>query len=28
MDLQPLEDFIARHDLETQPAFSLLDVMS
>ena len=28
MDLQPLREFIAQHNLETQPAFSLLDVMS
>lgn len=28
MELQPLKDFIAKHHLETQPAFSLLDIMS
>ncbi|MBV9864919.1 MAG: hypothetical protein JO316_06185 [Abitibacteriaceae bacterium] len=28
MDLQPLREFIAQHNLETQPAFSLLDVVS
>lgn len=28
MDLQPLREFIAQHNLETQPAFSLLDVMA
>ncbi|MDQ3812586.1 MAG: nucleotide pyrophosphohydrolase [Armatimonadota bacterium] len=28
MDLQPLKDFVAKHHLETQPAFSLLDIMS
>ena len=28
MDLQPLRDFIAQHNLETQPAFSLLDIMA
>ena len=28
MDLQPLKEFVARHHLETQPAFSLLDIMS
>ena len=28
MELQPLKEFIAQHRLETQPAFSLLDIMS
>lgn len=28
MDLQPLREFIAQHHLETQPAYSLLDIMS
>ncbi len=28
MDLQPLKEFIAQYHLETQPAFSLLDIMS
>ena len=28
MDLQPLRAFIAQHHLETQPAYSLLDIMS
>jgi NTP pyrophosphatase (non-canonical NTP hydrolase) len=28
MDLQPLKDFITQHHLETQPAFSLLDILS
>src|SRR4028119_838823 len=28
MDLQLLKEFVARHHLETQPAFSLLDIMS
>ena len=28
MDLQPLKEFIARHNLETKPADSVLDVMA
>ncbi len=28
MNLQPLKDFITRYHLETQPAFSLLDILS
>ena len=28
MDLQPLQEFINKYHLETQPAFSLLDIMS
>lgn len=28
MDLQPLEEFIARHNLQTEPVFSVLDVMA
>jgi NTP pyrophosphatase (non-canonical NTP hydrolase) len=28
MDLQPLKEFVAKHHLEAQPAYSLLDIMS
>ncbi len=28
MNLTPLEDFIARHDLETAPQWSLLDIQA
>lgn len=28
MDLQPLNEFIARHDLETAPEYCVLDIMA